>query len=85
MSHCGTVGFELEYIGLAAVNANAPSNVGLGPPAVVLSRVGRVWETWSDEDEDADAGAPTPGQGDSLFPLGELSDLDPPERWGGAL
>jgi hypothetical protein len=54
MSHCGTVDFELEYIGLAAVNANAPSNIGLGPPAVVLSRVGRVWETWSDEDEDAE-------------------------------
>ena len=54
MSHCGTVDFELEYIGLAAVNANAPSNVGLGPPAVVLSRVGRVWENWSDEDEDAE-------------------------------
>jgi hypothetical protein len=69
MSHCGTVDFELEYIGLAAVNANAPSNVGLGPPAVVLSRVGRVWETWSDEDEDAEA--KSDGEGERMDINGE--------------
>jgi hypothetical protein len=54
MSQCGTADFALEYIGLAAVNGNAPSNVGLGPPAVVLSRVGRIWEFWSDDDEKAE-------------------------------
>ena len=54
MSQCGTADFELEYIGLAAVNGNAPSNIGLGPPAVMLSRVVRMWESWSDEDEDED-------------------------------
>lgn len=54
MSQCGTADFALEYIGLAAVNGNAPSNVGLGPPAVVLSRVGRIWEVWSDDDDEAE-------------------------------
>jgi hypothetical protein len=75
MSHCATVDFELEYIGLAAVNANAPSNVGLGPPAVVLSRVCRVWEAWSDEDEDedadADADAKSGGEGERMDINGE--------------
>ena len=71
MSQCGTADFELEYIGLAAVNGNAPSNVGLGPPAVVLSRVGRVWETWSDEDDDEDAAEKSEGAGDGRATNGE--------------
>jgi len=61
LSHCNTVDFELTYIGLAAVNGNAQSGVGLGPPAVVLSRVGRDWETPSDGEEEVESGAELEG------------------------
>ena len=82
MSQCGTTDFELEYIGLAAVNGNAPSNVGLGPPAVVLSRVGRVWETWSDDDEDAEDKSDGDAEGPNV--KGEGASKSRSEDVGGA-